>query len=87
MVFVFCRSLSIQCSLQYLIYQKEIEFHYETFSKLIDIFLRYPNGVTLKYDLANLVLFIFIYMNLHVQVFPHMNKFIFSTAKPMLAGY
>lgn len=49
--------------------QKEIRLHYETFSKLINIFLGRPNGVTLKYDLANLVLFIFIYMNLHVQVF------------------
>jgi hypothetical protein len=64
-----------------LIYQKEIRFHYETLSKLADNFLGYRNGVTLKYDLANLVLFIFIYMNLHVQVFPHMNKFTFSMAK------
>jgi hypothetical protein len=50
----------------YLIYQKEIRFHYETFSNLINIFLGCPNGVTLKYDLANLVLFIFIYMNLQL---------------------
>jgi hypothetical protein len=39
------------------------------FSKLIDIVLGCPNGVTLKYDLANLVLFIFICMNLHVPSF------------------
>jgi hypothetical protein len=46
--------------------KKEIKFHYETFSKLIDIFLEYPNGVTLKYDLANILLWIFMFKFFHI---------------------